>query len=326
MLGDFLANQFIEVIQWLEPGDGLLACRYPMRDQEIKNGGQLTVRESQVAAFINEGRIADVFGPGLHTLSTHNLPLLTDLMNWDKGFQSPFKCDVYFFFTRLQIDQKWGTSTPITVRDPEFGAARLRAFGNYAYRVSDPRKFFTEVCGTRETFHVAELEGQLRTMIVARMTEVFANSNVSFLDMAATQATLSAKIAEQAKPSFTALGLELEQFVVESVSLPEELQKVLDQRIGMQIAGDLHRLTQYEAAQSLEDAALNAGGTAGMGVGLGAGAAMAQALMGQVQNSAVIPPQQPQVPVLTGSAHYCTECGKPVGSDAKFCGSCGKAL
>ena len=174
-LKQFVAKQFIDVIQWNEPEDGILAYRYPMQDMEIQNGGQLTVRESQMAAFVNEGKIADVFGPGLHTLNTRNLPVLTDLMNWDKEFESPFKSDVYFFSTHLQIDQKWGTATPITIRDNEFGAVRIRGYGIYSYRIADPRTFFTQVSGTRPTYYVGDLEGQLRNTIVARMTDIFAD-------------------------------------------------------------------------------------------------------------------------------------------------------
>src|ERR1035438_1576943 len=161
-LTSFLQKQFIEVIQWNEPEEGILAYRYPIADMEIRNGAQLTVRESQMAAFVNEGKIADVFGPGLYTLNTRNLPLLTDLNNWGKDFESPFKSDVYFFSTRLQIDQRWGTATPITIRDKEYGAVRLRGYGIYSYRVADPRAFFTEVCGTRDLYCVGDLEGQLR--------------------------------------------------------------------------------------------------------------------------------------------------------------------
>src|SRR5579862_7324213 len=305
-LGQFLSKQFIRVIQWNESEDGVLAARYPMEDMEIENGGQLTVRETQMAAFINEGKIADVFGPGMHTLTTRNLPILTDVMNWSKDFESPFKSDVYFFSTRLQMDQKWGTGTTVTIRDKEFGAVRVRAYGNYAYRVADPRAFFTNVSGTREVYYVADLESQLRGMIVERMAGVFAESNVSFLDMAANQAALAAKIADAMKPGFAALGLELSQFIVESVSLPDELQKVLDQRIGMGMAGDIGRLTQFETAESLEEAAQNTGGTAGMGVGLGAGAAMAQAMMGQTR-MAPATTAEPQAP----GAKFCSECGKP---------------
>lgn len=326
-LKQFLAKQFIEVIQWNETNDGILSYRYPMRDMEIQNGGQLTVRESQMAAFVNEGKIADVFGPGLHTLNTRNLPLLTDLMNWDKEFQSPFKSDVYFFSTRLQIDQKWGTSTPITIRDREFGAVRLRGYGIYSYRVADSRTFFTRVTGTRDRFYASELEGQLRETIVARMTDIFAHSDVSYLDMAANQAALGEKIAGQMKPSFAALGLELDQFVVESISLPEDLQKIIDQRIGVSMAGDLGKLTQFEAAESLEEAAQNAGGTAGMGVGIGAGAAMAQAMMGQIARPAGVALGTAATPAVAteSGTKFCLECGKSIPARAKFCPECGKA-
>ncbi len=318
-LKQFLAKQFIDVIQWNEPEEGMLAYRYPMQDMEIQNGGQLTVRESQMAAFVNEGKIADVFGPGLHTLTTRNLPLLTDLKNWDKAFESPFKSDVYFFSTHLQIDQKWGTATPITIRDSEFGAVRLRGYGIYSYRVSDPRVFFTQISGTRATFYVSELEGQLRNTIVARMTDIFAGSNISFLDMAANQAALARKIEEQMKPAFAALGLELNSFVVENISLPDELQKVMDQRIGMGMAGDLGRYTQFETAQSLPIAAANAGGAAGMGVGLGAGVAMGQSMMSALK------PAIEDNGASAATAKFCTECGKPVPVAAHFCPECGKA-
>jgi membrane protease subunit (stomatin/prohibitin family) len=325
MLGEFLSKQFIAVIQWNEPEDGMLSYRYPMRDMEIENGGQLTVRESQVAVFINEGKIADVFGPGLHKLTTQNLPLLTDLMNWGKNFESPFKSDVYFFSTRLQIGQKWGTATPITIRDKEFGAVRLRAYGIYSYRIADPRLFFTELCGTRNNYFVGELEGQLRDTIVARMTGILANSGITFLDMAASQVALAQKIAEEMKPTFAALGLELNQFVVENISLPEDLQEIIDQRIGVTMAGDLGRYTQFEAAQSLEMAAANSGGTAGMGVGLGAGAAMAQAMMMPAKPLMGAPVTiDAAAPVTVTGNKFCIECGKPLPERAKFCAECGK--
>lgn len=317
-LRDFLTKQLIDVLQWNEPEDGVLAWRYPMQDMEIQNGGQLTVRESQMAAFVNEGKIADVFGPGLYTLTTRNLPLLTDLMNWDKGFESPFKSDVYFFSTRLQMDQKWGTATPITIREKEFGAVRVRGYGIYTWRVADPRKFFTEVSGTRDTYYVSDVEGQLRETIVARMTDALANSNVSFLDMAAHQAAVSQKVAEATGPAFAALGLELTQFTVENISLPDELTKVMDQRIGVQMAGDLGRYTQFETAQSLEMAASNAGGAAGAGAGIGAGVAMGQAMM------AAAKPAAAAATAATGEK-FCIDCGNAIPQTAKFCPDCGKA-
>jgi membrane protease subunit (stomatin/prohibitin family) len=327
--GQFLGKQFIRVIEWNEPEDGILSYRFPMRDLEIENGGRLTVSESQMAAFVNEGKIADVFGPGLHTLNTRNLPLLTDLMNWDKAFESPFKSEVYFFSTRLQIDQKWGTATPITIRDKEFGAVRLRCYGIYTYRVADPKVFFNQVSGTRDHYFAADLEGQLRETIIARMTEIFATSGLAFLDMTANQAALSARIVDAMKPTFAALGLGLDQFVLENISLPEELAKVLDQRIGMNIVGDVGRYTQYAAAESLDLAAVNTGGGAGVGMGLVAGAAVAQVLASSLKSPAPAPvaaaaSPAASAPAESGATRFCIECGKPIPQRAKFCAECGK--
>jgi membrane protease subunit (stomatin/prohibitin family) len=322
-LAQFLGKQFIDVIQWNEPAPGILAWRYPMLDQEIQNGGKLTVRESEMALFVDQGKIADVFGPGLYTLNTQNLPLLTDLKNWDKDFESPFKSDVYFFSTHLEIDQKWGTATPITLRDKEFGAIRLRAYGIYSYRIADPRLFFTLVSGTREVYYVADLEDQLRNTIIARMTDIFAASGLSYLDLTASEAALSAKVLEQIKPTFAALGIELTQFVVENVSLPDELQKTLDQRIGMNMVGDLDKYSQYAAAQAMTTAAANPGGVAGLGVGLGAGAAMGQAMAGAFHPVPAAAPAATSAPAA-GATKFCMSCGHSIPGQASFCPDCGK--
>jgi len=331
-LRDFLQKQFIDVIHWTESEDGVLAWRFPMQDMEIQNGGQLTVRESQMAVFVNEGRIADVFSPGLYTLTTRTLPLLTNLMNWDKEFLSPFKSDVYFFSTRVQVDQHWGTATPITIRDPEFGAVRLRAYGIYAYHISDARVFYNKVSGTREIYRVDEIEGQLRNTILGRIADTFASSKIPFLDMAANQVALGEKITDLMKPGFAQFGLALDSFVVESLSLPDELQKILDQRISMGMIGDMNRYTQFEVAQSMPIAAANeGGGAAGVGVGLGAGLTMAQQMMNSMK------PPQAGGPAPAGGAapagggapaadtKFCMSCGKPIARAAKFCPECGSA-
>jgi membrane protease subunit (stomatin/prohibitin family) len=325
----FFSKQFIDVIHWTEPGDGILAYRYPMEDMEIQNGGQLTVRDSQMAVFVNEGQIADVFSPGLYTLTTQTLPILTYLRNWDKAFKSPFKSDVYFFSTRLQINQKWGTTTPITIRDKEFGAVRMRAYGIYAYRVQDPKVFYEKVSGTREVYQTSDLDGQLRNTIVARMTDAFANSAVSFLDMTAAQEHLAQNMLAALKPLFADLGLLLDSFVVENISLPDELQKLLDQRIGMNMVGDLGRYTQFQVAQSMPIAAANeGGGAAGAGVGLGAGLAMAQQMMNAVRPPAAAPPAPTEAappPAAGGATKFCIACGKPIPRAARFCSECGGA-
>src|SRR5215467_4347899 len=285
-LRDFLTKQFIDVIEWVEPEDGILAYRYPMQDREIQNGGKLTVRDSQFAVFVNEGKVADAFGPGLYTLNTQTLPILTYLRNWNKAFQSPFKSDVYFVSTRLQTNQHWGTPNPITIRDKEFGAVRIRGFGIYTYHIADAKVFYSKVSGTRDLYTVPDLEGQLRNTIIGRMTDTFANSQVPFLDMAANQVALGNTIAGQLKPSFTELGLILDSFVVENLSLPDELQKILDQRISMNMVGDMSRYTQFQVAQSMPTAAANeGGGGVGIGTGLGAGMAMGQAIADAIKKS-----------------------------------------
>jgi membrane protease subunit (stomatin/prohibitin family) len=333
-LRTFLSKQFIDVIDWVEPEDGILAYRYPMQDREIQNGGKLTVRDSQMALFVNEGKVADAFGPGLYTLNTHTLPILTYLMNWDKAFQSPFKSDVYFFSTRIQTNQHWGTPNPITIRDKEFGAVRLRAFGIYTYHIVNPKVFYSKVSGTRDSYFVADLEGQLSNTIIGRMTDTFAGSNVPFLDMAANQVALSDRIIGQLKPGFAEFGLSLDSFVVENLSLPDELQKVLDQRIGMNMVGDMGRYTQFQVAQSIPIAAANeSGGAAGVGAGLGAGVAMGQAMMDALKKTAPAAGESGTAPAAgatTGTAtgagtKFCLNCGKPIPKISKFCSECGQA-
>jgi len=330
----FFSKQFIDVFHWTETGDSVLAWRFPMEDQEIQSGAKLTVRDSQLAVFVNEGQIADVFAPGLYTLSTHTLPLLTNLLNWDKAFKSPFKSDVYFFSSRLRMNQKWGTATPITIRDREFGAVRLRTYGIYAYRIEDPRIFHQKVSGSRGVYLVSDLEGQLRNTIVGRMTDAFANANVNFLDMAGSQAHLAQTMLAALGPVFAGLGLSLDSFVVENISLPEELQKMLDQRIGMNMIGDMSRYTQFQVAQSMPIAAANeGGGAAGIGAGLGAGMVMAQQMMSAMKPAsppepAPPAPQAPAVPAAPaagGATKFCLNCGKPIPKAARFCSECGGA-
>ncbi len=286
-LMDFIKKQFIDIIQWTEEGDGTLAWRFPMRDMEIQNGGSLTVRESQMAIFVNEGKIADVFGPGTYKLTTQTLPVLTYLKNWDKLFESPFKSDVYFFSTRQQIDQKWGTPQPITIRDKDFGAVRIRAFGNYAFRVTDPKLFHTEISGTREEYTVSELDGQLRGLVLQNISNAIAASGIPFLDLASNQIEFAKALRTQLDPEMAKLGLKLENMTVQSVSLPEELQKILDQKIGMGMVGnDMGKFMQYQTAQAIPKFAEGGGGgggIAGDAMGLGAGVALGQVLAQNLQ-------------------------------------------
>jgi membrane protease subunit (stomatin/prohibitin family) len=277
-LGSFLRKQFVDVIQWTETGPGVLAHRYPMLDMEIRNKAVLTVRESQLALFVNEGKIADLFTAGRYELTTHTLPVLTYLKNWDKLFESPFKSDVYFFSTREQTDRKWGTATPITMRDKEFGIVRLRANGIYSYKVADAKVFWTKLSGSVETYTVDDVEGQLRGAIMTAMASFLAGSAVPFLDMAASQSTFSDRLKAAVAPVLADYGLELRSFFVQNLSLPEELQQYLDKAAQMNMVGDLRRYAQFQSADAIGIAAANPGGVAGAGVGLGAGVAIGQTM------------------------------------------------
>jgi membrane protease subunit (stomatin/prohibitin family) len=282
---DFIKKQFIDIIQWTEADDGTLAWRFPMADMEIQYGASLTVRESQMAVFVNEGKVADVFGPGMHKLTTQTIPVLTYLKNWDKLFESPFKSDVYFFSTRQQIDQKWGTPQPITIRDKDFGAVRLRAFGNYSFRVADPKLFHTEISGTRDRYTTADLDGQLRGLVLQNISNAIASSDIAFLDLAANQLAFAQALVTQLTPEFAKIGLKLEGMTVQNVSLPEELQKILDQKIGMGMVGnDMGKFMQYQTAQAIPKFAEGSGGgIAGDAMGLGAGVALGQVLAQNLQ-------------------------------------------
>ncbi|MBL8474014.1 MAG: SPFH domain-containing protein [Rhodocyclaceae bacterium] len=277
-LGSFIKKQFIDVLQWNEDTDGVLAWRYPMQDFEIQYGGSLTVRESQLAVFVNEGKIADVFGPGMHKLTTQTLPVLTYLKNWDKLFESPFKSDVYFFSTRVQLGRKWGTPQPITIRDADFGMVRLRAFGMYSYKVADAKLFFTEISGTRDSYTRDELEQQLRNLVVSTMTNTLGGGQVPFLDMAGNQTLMGERMKEALAATFTRYGLLLDNFAVENISLPEELQKAIDTRISMGMVGDMGKYTQYQVASSIPLAAQNEGGVSGLGAQLSTGLVFGQAM------------------------------------------------
>ncbi len=303
-LMDFIKKQFIDVIQWTEDHDGTLAWRFPMEGMEIQNGASLTVRESQLAVFVNEGKIADVFGPGMHKLTTQTLPVLTYLKNWDKLFESPFKSDVYFFSTRAQLDYKWGTPQPVTIRDKDFGAVRVRAFGNYSFHLVDPGKFHTQISGTRDRYLTEELDGQLKGLILQNISNAMAASGVPFLDLAANQIAMAEALKSTIAASFETIGLRLDTMTVQSVSLPEELQKILDQRIGMGMVGnDMGKFMQYQTAQAIPSMVQGGGGGSGIAgdaMGLGAGVALGQVLAQNLQAGLQAAPAAAGVVANTG--------------------------
>ncbi len=283
---DMFKKQFIEVIDWTEDSDGVLAWRFPTLDKEIQSGAQLTVRDTQMVLFVNEGNIADTFTPGRYKLTTSNMPIMTTLMNWDKAFKSPFKSDVYFFSTREQIDQRWGTQQPISIRDKEFGVIRLRAFGTFAYRIDEPNTFYQKISGTRQSYTVSELDGQLRSVILTNIASKLGKGDIAFLDMAANQTLFSEQLKIELDQAFADYGLRLTSFLVQSVTLPEELQQYLDKKSQMNLVGDLNKYAHFQAADSIAAAAQNSGGLASAGVGLGAGAVIGQMFAQNTQPAA----------------------------------------
>ena len=313
-LKDFMKSQFIEVIEWLDDSGDTMAYRFPVQGQEIKMGASLTVREGQTAVFLNEGTIADVFKPGRHKLATRNLPILTKLRAWKHGFNSPFKAEVYFVSTRQFTDQKWGTSNPVMLRDPELGAIRLRAFGIFSFKVDDPALFMREIVGTEGHFTTEEINGQLKRLTISGFSDLLAESKIPAFDLASNYDELSAKAKAKLAPEFKSHGLELAKFFVENISLPPEVERMLDKRASMGVVGDMGRFTQFQAAQAIESAAENPGGTAGAGVGIGAGVAMGQSMMGAMNQGAQAP--------STATAS-CIKCSKAIPADAKFCPQCG---
>ncbi len=291
---DKLKGELIDIIEWLDDTRDTMVWRYPRADNEIKYGAKLIVRESQAAAFINEGAMADVFmQPGTFTLETKNLPILAKLKGWKYGFESPFKSEVYFVATRTFTDRKWGTKNPIMLRDPEFGPTRLRAFGSFAIKVGDVAAFLRNVVGTDSRFTVDEIGEQLRDLLVARFADALGESKIPVLDLAANQDDLGKFLTTRLQPDFDVFGLKLVNLVVENISLPEEVEKALDERTKMGVIGDLSRYTQFKTATAIGDAAKNPGGMAGMGMGVGAGVAMGQQMGAAMSGAGASPPPIP---------------------------------
>ena len=271
MVFGFLKGEFIDVISWLDDTRDTMVWRFERRDNAIKYGAKLTVREGQAAVFVNEGQLADVFGPGLYELQTNNMPIMTTLQHWDHGFSSPFKCEVYFLNTTRFNDLKWGTQNPIMCRDPEFGPVRIRAFGTYSLRIVDPAIFLREIVGTDGEFTADEVTNQIRNIILQQMSQVLAKSGIPVLDMAANTMDLAKLVNSAIAPQIAAYGLTLPEFYIENVSLPEEVEKVLDKRTSMGIAGDLNKYMQFNAAEGLAQPGGAMGATMGAAMGAGMG-------------------------------------------------------
>ncbi len=302
-LWDKIAGEFIDVIEWTDDSNDTVVYRFERHNNEIKNGAKLTVREGQMAVFINEGQIADVFPPGMYDLKTENLPILSTLQGWKHGFVSPFKAEVYFVSTRRFTDQKWGTKNPIMMRDPEFGAVRIRAFGSYVFRVVDPAIFIREIVGTDGDFTADEITDQLRDIVVSRFADKLGEARIPVLDLAANYDEIGEQLLGGIQNEVAAYGLKISKLLVENISLPPSVEEAIDKRGSMNVLGNMQQYTQFQAANALESAAQNGGGggimtgALGAGVGLGMGNMMANSF-GQQQSAptgGMPPPLQPQV-------------------------------
>ena len=296
---DFVKRELIDIVEWLDPSSDTMVHRFERYNNEIKSGAKLIVRPGQAAVFVDEGRVADVFTPGTYTLTTENIPVLSTLKGWKYGFESPFKAEVYFVATRQFTDRKWGTKNPIMLRDPEFGPVRLRAFGTFAVRVSEPARFVAEIVGTNGHFQTDDIEGQLRNLITSRFADVLGESRIPVLDLAGNQDELGGFIADRIRPEFLDYGIEITKVLVENISLPEEVEKALDKRTSMGVIGDLSAYTRFQTAEAIGNAAKTPGGAAGEGMGLGMGFAMAQQMaqsMGGAHGAASAPAGPPPLP------------------------------
>ncbi len=320
-------GQFIDVIEWSDNTSDTIVHKYDMNGKEIMMGAQLTVRESQVAIFVNEGQLADIFVPGRYELQTSNMPILTKLKSWKYGFNSPFKSDVYFVNTKQFLDRKWGTANPVMMRDQDFGMIRLRGFGSYSFRVTDPQAFLQECFGTGKTYRVSDIEEQIKRQVVSSLSDAIAESHIPALDLAANYEELGDHTRQAINGRIAQLGVQVMTFIVENLSLPEDVEKAMDRRTSMGVVGDLNQYTQFQAAEAMRESAGQSGGMAGAGIGMGAGMAMgqmfAQTISGATQQQAAAPQSAPAAQAGGG---FCPECGGALTPGAKFCPNCGQKL
>jgi membrane protease subunit (stomatin/prohibitin family) len=288
---DKIKGEFIDIVEWLDASRDTIVWRFPRYDNEIKMGARLTVRESQVAVFVNEGTVADVYTPGMYTLETQNMPILSTLKGWKYGFHSPFKAEVYFVNTRQFTDMKWGTQNPVMVRDPEFGMVRLRAFGAYSARVVDAALLLKQLVGTDPQFRTEEVQEYLRQMIVSRLAGALAKAQVPMLDLAAHQEAIGTTLAGVLSEDLADVGIQIPRFIIENISVPPEVEAAMDRRTQMGVLGNLDQYTKYQAANAMEAAANNPNGSAGEGLGIGVGLAAGQQMAASLGAASQAPAQ-----------------------------------
>jgi membrane protease subunit (stomatin/prohibitin family) len=306
---DKLKGELVDIVEWNEDGSDTVVWRFPRYQDEVKNGARLTVRPGQLAVFVNEGKVADIFTPGMHSLETRNLPILSTLGGWRHGFDSPFKAEVYFISTRQFTDLKWGTKNPVMLRDPELGPVRLRAFGSYVASVTDPRRLVEQVVGSNKSFTVDSIREQLRNIVSSRFADLVASCKIPALNLAASYDELALELGKIVAPDFARLGFVATQVLIENIALPEEVERALDKRTSMGVVGNLDQFARFQAAQAMEAAAKNPGGAAGSVLGLGVGVGLA----GLMAGSAQVAPAPAGPPPLPGKAWWVALDGQQSG-------------
>lgn len=313
----FLRNNLLKIIEWQDDSKDTIVYKYPIDGRKIMYGSKLTVRESQIAVFVNKGKIADIFEPGMYKLETSNLPILTQLLSLPYGFKSPFFAEVYFINTKRFTNLKWGTSNPLTNRDKEFGTIRIKAFGSYSIKVDNPKVFLEELFSTNSTFTTQDINLYLRSMLISYLSDAMSESGVSALDMSSNLLEFSDTCKENIAIKFKDLGLKLTDFVIENISFPEEVEKAIDTRASMGVLADtMDTYVKYSTATAIGDAAKNSGSTiANTGVELAAGMVMAETMKETLSGK--------KEEVKKGKTKFCVECGTEISSRAKYCNECG---
>ena len=319
---DFVKSQFIEIIEWIDDGKDNIIYKFPDEDREIKMNAQLIVRESQVAIFLSEGTIADVFMPGRYELNTKNIPVLSRIKGWKYGFNSPFKADVYFVNTKQFVAKKWGTANPVLMRDPELGVIRLRGFGNYSFRITDAKTFFREIAGTNSIYTTDGVYDHLRSKLVSAFSDIVGKAKLPVVDMVGNYAALGSAVLENSKSRFENIGIDIASFAIENIALPPEVEKYVDKKSSMGVVGDMKAFTEFQVADSIPDAAANPGGIAGLGAGLVMGKKIADTMMGSEARQGGDTPEESN---LTG-INKCSQCEEKNPPQAKFCIGCGDTL
>ncbi len=320
-LWDKVKAEFVDIIEWIDDSSNTMVYRFPRYDNEIKYGAQLIVRQSQAAVFVQRGQIADIFPSGHYTLDTDNLPILSTLAGWKYGFHSPFKAEVYFVNLKNFTNLKWGTKNPVVLRDPEFGPVRLRAFGTYVVKISEPARFIREIVGTDGHFTLEKVTEQLRNLIITRFSDLLGGRNISILDLTSSYDELSLVLTKIISPEFLEYGLDITKLLVENISFPTEVEEAMDKRSSMGIVGNLDNYFKFQSANAMELAANNQGGDSASGVGMGMGFAMANLMAESMKSnsgqgdgnfpSILTPPAPPAIePVVE---YYIAGKGKRVG-------------